>query len=147
MAEEDADVAAERERVCAAGADARAQQEQQRDSLRLVNLRKVYEGNPPKVAVEDLCLGVAAGERFGLLGPNGAGGILSVQHTSKRLKSVQEVARHPCDIHSLSSRKRSLSVHAVCIYNACFIISLPYSHARSMHCSFLCPGKYDYWHK
>jgi ATPase subunit of ABC transporter with duplicated ATPase domains len=65
--EEDADVGAERARVCSGDAA-------HTDSLRLVNLRKVYDGNPPKVAVNDLCLGVRHGERFGLLGPNGAGG-------------------------------------------------------------------------
>ncbi|CAL8463070.1 g2604 [Coccomyxa elongata] len=62
---EDEDVAAERERVMSGDAAG--------DSLCLRSLRKVYEGDPPKVAVHDLCLGVPPGERFGLLGPNGAG--------------------------------------------------------------------------
>jgi len=41
--------------------------------LVLNNLRKVYPGNPPKVAVHSLCLVVEEGECFALLGENGAG--------------------------------------------------------------------------
>ncbi|KAI8537563.1 hypothetical protein RHMOL_Rhmol09G0033700 [Rhododendron molle] len=40
------------------------------------NLRKVYpgkDGNPRKVAVDELSLALARGECFGMLGPNGAG--------------------------------------------------------------------------
>lgn len=40
------------------------------------SLRKVFpttEGNPPKVAVNNLTLAIKKGEVFGLLGPNGAG--------------------------------------------------------------------------
>jgi len=65
------DVAAERARVAAlptTGPEA--------DSIVLRNLRRVYPpqgGNPAKVAVQDLSLGIQRGEVFGLLGPNGAG--------------------------------------------------------------------------
>jgi ABC-type Na+ transport system ATPase subunit NatA len=63
-AEEDADVAAERVRVAAAGGDAG-------DILTLRGLRKTYRGG--KAAVMPLTLGVAEGRCFGLLGVNGAG--------------------------------------------------------------------------
>ena len=46
-------------------------------AILLRNVRKVYPGRgaaqPPKVAVHNVCLGVARGECFGLLGANGAG--------------------------------------------------------------------------
>lgn len=45
-------------------------------AIMLHHLRKVYptrNGNPPKVAVHDLSLGIERCECFGLLGPNGAG--------------------------------------------------------------------------
>eukprot|EP00004_Rigifila_ramosa_P026391 TRINITY_DN818_c0_g1_i1.p1 TRINITY_DN818_c0_g1~~TRINITY_DN818_c0_g1_i1.p1 ORF type:complete len:1668 (-),score=437.00 TRINITY_DN818_c0_g1_i1:51-5054(-) len=65
---EDADVAAERSRVGRGEAD--------NDIICLKNLRKVYppaNGNPPKIAVHDLSIGIPAGECFGFLGVNGAG--------------------------------------------------------------------------
>ncbi len=36
-------------------------------------IAQVYPTSPPKLAVSDLSLGVAPGERLGLLGANGAG--------------------------------------------------------------------------
>lgn len=41
--------------------------------LILKDLRKVYPGNPPKVAVNKMCLAIPSNECFGLLGENGAG--------------------------------------------------------------------------
>ena len=69
---QDEDVRAERARVSTAACD---------DNIKVMGLRKVFPGTggffnpstPPKVAVQDLCVGIAAGECFGLLGPNGAG--------------------------------------------------------------------------
>jgi hypothetical protein len=50
--------------------------EKNRDMLTICDLRRVYPSRgriPSRVAVNDLCLGVPAGQCFGLLGPNGAG--------------------------------------------------------------------------
>merc|ERR1711871_1832513 len=63
----DSDVEDEAVRVASGNADS--------DTVRLVNLRKVYrtpEGQP-KVAVKDLSFGLPQGECFGFLGINGAG--------------------------------------------------------------------------
>ncbi|XP_057710932.1 phospholipid-transporting ATPase ABCA1-like isoform X1 [Corythoichthys intestinalis] len=62
--EEDVDVAHERERVYAGKA--------QDDLLRIRDLTKVYPGKRTP-AVDQLCVGIPAGECFGLLGINGAG--------------------------------------------------------------------------
>ncbi|KAL5017723.1 hypothetical protein ScPMuIL_005194, partial [Solemya velum] len=65
--EEDLDVTLERKRVKRGGA--------KHDLLRLENLTKVYKTRKlgRHLAVDQLCLGVPAGECFGLLGVNGAG--------------------------------------------------------------------------
>lgn len=68
-ANEDSDVAAERDRVMSGNADS--------DAVRIVNLSKVYRKGPCKSyafkAVDQLCVGIPSGECFGLLGVNGAG--------------------------------------------------------------------------
>jgi ABC-type multidrug transport system ATPase subunit len=64
------DVADERLRVASMPTDGSG------DSIVVRGLRKIYpaqDGNPPKVAVKGLDLGIRRGEVFGLLGPNGAG--------------------------------------------------------------------------
>jgi ABC-type multidrug transport system ATPase subunit len=64
---EAADVAAERARVARNDPPL---------ALRTLDLRKIYPatgGNPEKVAVQQLALGMAPGECLGFLGPNGAG--------------------------------------------------------------------------
>eukprot|EP01006_Ploeotia_vitrea_P052557 TRINITY_DN67703_c4_g1_i7.p1 TRINITY_DN67703_c4_g1~~TRINITY_DN67703_c4_g1_i7.p1 ORF type:complete len:613 (-),score=314.03 TRINITY_DN67703_c4_g1_i7:62-1711(-) len=64
----DEDIAAEAERVRRGDAD--------NDMIRLVDMKKVYEGRygaPPKVAVRGLNFGIPEGECFGFLGINGAG--------------------------------------------------------------------------
>ncbi|EGZ11630.1 lipid exporter ABCA1 family [Phytophthora sojae] len=61
--EEDEDVAREAERVRSGGADG--------DAVKLLGIRKVYNGN--KVAVRNLSFGLPKGECFGYLGINGAG--------------------------------------------------------------------------
>jgi len=45
----------------------------QQDAVIVRNLRKVFPGHPPKVAVGDLTMGIRRGECVGFLGPNGAG--------------------------------------------------------------------------
>ena len=60
--EEDADIAAERQRVESGAAD--------NDIVVVKNLRKVYGGSqlsPAKVAVADLSLGIPKGQCFGFL--------------------------------------------------------------------------------
>ncbi|XP_048851974.1 phospholipid-transporting ATPase ABCA1-like [Brienomyrus brachyistius] len=64
VAEEDEDVARERQRILNGGGQA--------DILELRQLTKVYKRNQ-KPAVDRLCVGVPPGECFGLLGVNGAG--------------------------------------------------------------------------
>lgn len=67
---QDSDVNAEKERIHQMTAP------ESRDMLTISDLRRVYPGRgriAPRVAVNDLCLGVPAGQCFGLLGPNGAG--------------------------------------------------------------------------
>ncbi|CAH0482415.1 unnamed protein product [Peronospora belbahrii] len=61
--EEDVDVANEAQRVANGEADS--------NTVKLVNLRKVYRGG--KVAVRNLSFGLRRGECFGFLGINGAG--------------------------------------------------------------------------
>lgn len=61
IANEDEDVAAERQRVC---------QSNNEDIVTVRNFRKAYG---EKVAVKNLCFGVKQGEVFGFLGTNGAG--------------------------------------------------------------------------
>ncbi len=46
-----------------------------------VCVSQVYSTRPPKVAVDDLCLGVRPGERFAFLGANGAGKTDTHTHT------------------------------------------------------------------
>ena len=53
----------------------------EQDAVRTKNLIKIYAaagGNPPKMAVRDLTLGIRRGECFGMLGPNGAGKTSSI---------------------------------------------------------------------
>jgi ABC-type multidrug transport system ATPase subunit len=71
LAEEDADVAAERMRIA-------EHHEGTADVLQITSLRKVFAGGRmvterPKVAVGNLSVGIQPGECLGLLGPNGAG--------------------------------------------------------------------------
>ncbi|MCC6006341.1 MAG: ABC transporter ATP-binding protein, partial [Rhodobacteraceae bacterium] len=50
--------------------------QQRRDgdaAIEIEDLRKVYRGTPPKVALDSVSLRIAKGSIFGLLGPNGAG--------------------------------------------------------------------------
>ena len=47
--------------------------------LSVKNLRKVYPGKPPFVAVEGISFDLAPGEILGLLGPNGAGKTTIIQ--------------------------------------------------------------------
>lgn len=62
----DENVADEEARVMGGGAAG--------DAIVMKRLRKVYPGSPtPKVAVQQLSLGIERGACFGLLGPNGAG--------------------------------------------------------------------------
>ena len=66
---QDSDVNAEKDRI-------HQMSEKDRDMLTICDLRRVYPSRgriPSRVAVNDLCLGVPAGQCFGLLGPNGAG--------------------------------------------------------------------------
>ncbi|KAL9241235.1 hypothetical protein vseg_015366 [Gypsophila vaccaria] len=68
---EKADVVQERERV-----EQMILESSSGNSIICDNLRKIYpgrDGNPPKLAVKGLSLGVSRGECFGMLGPNGAG--------------------------------------------------------------------------
>jgi ABC-type multidrug transport system fused ATPase/permease subunit len=65
---EDADVKAERQRVCSPDFKTN-------DPLVMRNMRKVYAGrggSGPKLAVRDVSLSIPKGMTFGLLGPNGA---------------------------------------------------------------------------
>ncbi|KJE88968.1 ATP-binding cassette sub-family A member 1 [Capsaspora owczarzaki ATCC 30864] len=71
---EDADVAAERRRVVSGEAERKG------DTVVIKNLTKLFKTqgaaakkNPTLVAVNELCVGIPAGECFGLLGVNGAG--------------------------------------------------------------------------
>ena len=68
--DEDNDVADERKRVLEASANGEA--------VYLQNISKIYPGNvfrrrKPKLAVNQICLGISYGDCFGLLGVNGAG--------------------------------------------------------------------------
>uniref|UniRef100_H3B2R0 ATP binding cassette subfamily A member 12 n=1 Tax=Latimeria chalumnae TaxID=7897 RepID=H3B2R0_LATCH len=63
---EDEDVKAEREHIEAGGSDT--------DLLQLDHLTKIYQHRQKKAtAVNNICVGIPAGECFGLLGVNGAG--------------------------------------------------------------------------
>jgi len=66
------DVKREKERILSQLAGS----QESRDAVIIKDIHKVYPqymGNPAKVAVRTLTMGVSHGECFGMLGPNGAG--------------------------------------------------------------------------
>ncbi|KAJ6235594.1 atp-binding cassette transporter subfamily a abca [Anaeramoeba flamelloides] len=84
------------------------------DPIRLINLKKIYkgqDGNPDKLAVNCLTLGIKLNECFGILGPNGAGKTTAVNILSGLfpLTSGQakicgfDVTREMNEIHTLMS--------------------------------------------
>eukprot|EP00457_Paulinella_chromatophora_P000146 gb/GEZN01000146.1/.p1 GENE.gb/GEZN01000146.1/~~gb/GEZN01000146.1/.p1 ORF type:complete len:2016 (+),score=362.69 gb/GEZN01000146.1/:289-6336(+) len=66
-----------------------------KDVVRITHLRQVFPGRlgaPPKVAVEDLSFGVAAGECFGFLGINGAGKTTTMEMLTGKLTPTSGTA-------------------------------------------------------
>jgi ABC-type multidrug transport system ATPase subunit len=79
---DDVDVVDERERVFKDIASLASGDDVGNRAVRIERLCKVYGGKGGKLAVDDLTIGVDAGEVLGLLGPNGAGKTTSLSAMS-----------------------------------------------------------------
>ncbi|KAM3865832.1 retinal-specific phospholipid-transporting ATPase ABCA4-like [Diretmus argenteus] len=95
---EDHDVAEERQRIHGGG--------NKSDILQIRDLSKTYVGRK-RAAVDQICVGVPAGECFGLLGVNGAGKTT----TFKMLTGDTDVSSGEASVAGYSIRTQILDVH------------------------------------
>ncbi|XP_020485420.1 retinal-specific phospholipid-transporting ATPase ABCA4-like [Labrus bergylta] len=96
--DEDVDVAAERRRINEGGSNT--------DILQIRDLSKTYVGRK-RAAVDQICVGVPAGECFGLLGVNGAGKTT----TFKMLTGDTDVSSGEATVAGYSILSEILDVH------------------------------------
>ncbi|XP_075878067.1 retinal-specific phospholipid-transporting ATPase ABCA4-like [Nelusetta ayraudi] len=96
--DEDNDVAAERQRIYDGGSKT--------DILQIRDLSKTYMGRK-RAAVDQICVGVPAGECFGLLGVNGAGKTT----TFKMLTGDSDASSGEATVAGYSTQTEILDVH------------------------------------